>query len=145
MAHSISWYGQAFKTFFNKEADIPDDTFKLMLCDDTYTSDIDAHDYKNDITGELSGGGYTAGGVALGSLTWTQTGASNLWTLDAADSNWNPLSATNLRYAVGYCSTPATDATRPVLFLVTLDANQTFTGANFTLSWNASGIVYLNY
>lgn len=141
MAHLLAWYGQAFKTILNKEVDIPDDTIKVMLCDNTYTPDIDAHDYKNDVTGELSGGGYTATGVALASLTWTQTAGSNLWTLDAADANWNPLSATNLRYAVGYDSTPATDATRPVIFLVTLDANQTFTGANFTLGWNVSGIL----
>lgn len=145
MAHTLAWYGMAFKTIFNKEVDIPDDAFKVALANTSYTPDIDAHDYFNDVTNELSGGGYTSGGHALVSPSWTQTGGSNLWTLDATDLSISSLSVTNMKYGIIYDSTPGTAATNPLIALITFDAAQTFTNATMTLQWNASGIVTITY
>ena len=38
------------------------DTFKVMLTTSSYTEDKDAHDFRNDVTNEVTGTGYTAGG-----------------------------------------------------------------------------------
>jgi len=40
------------------------DTFKVMLVTSAYTADKDAHTKRSDITNEVSGTGYTAGGAA---------------------------------------------------------------------------------
>lgn len=67
--------------------DLDGDTFKVMLTTAAYAEDKDAHDFRNDVTNEVSGTGYTAGGntaavsvtldtandrvdIALGGTTW---------------------------------------------------------------------------
>lgn len=44
--------------------DFDTDTFKAMLVTSSYTPDKDTHDFRNDVTNEVSGTGYTAGGTA---------------------------------------------------------------------------------
>jgi hypothetical protein len=44
--------------------DFDTDSFKVMLVTSAYTPDKDAHDFRNDVTNEVSGTGYTAGGTA---------------------------------------------------------------------------------
>lgn len=45
--------------------DFDTDTFYSMLVTSTYTPDKDAHDFRNDVTNEVTGTGYTAGGMAV--------------------------------------------------------------------------------
>ena len=52
--------------------DLDGDTFKIMLLSGTYTYDA-AHAVKSDITDEISGTGYSAGGATLASVTWTRS------------------------------------------------------------------------
>lgn len=56
-------FASAFLKTLNKEIDFDTDTIKAMLCAAGYTPDLDAHDYKNDVTNEVTGTGYTAGGL----------------------------------------------------------------------------------
>lgn len=41
------------------------DTFYMMLVTSTYAPDKDADDFRNDVTNEVTGTGYTAGGQAV--------------------------------------------------------------------------------
>ena len=132
-------YSQIFDKAFNKECDLLSDTIKVMLTTSTYTPNLDTHDYKDDVTNEVTGTGYSAGGATLGSMTFTYTGASNLWTFDAADTSWTTSTIT-ARYAVVYDSTPATDATRPLICYQNFTSDQSSSGGTFLISWNASGI-----
>lgn len=139
MAVSAKWYGNAFKAAFNKEVDWDTDTIKVALCTSTYTPDQDAHDYFNDITNEVTGTGYTAGGATLTSKTSTYTGASNTLSLDAADTSW-AASTITARYAVIYVST-GTAATSPLLGYVDFDGDISSTAGAFTITWDAAGIL----
>src|SRR4051812_18343644 len=47
------------------------DSLKLMLVDSTYTMNIDTNVFRSDVTGEVVGTGYTAGGISVGSVTGT--------------------------------------------------------------------------
>ena len=43
------------------------DKIKVALCNSSYTPDRDAHDFFDDLTNEVTGTGYTAGGLLLAS------------------------------------------------------------------------------
>ncbi|WP_280448473.1 hypothetical protein [Nocardia brasiliensis] len=139
MAHVAKFYGRFFLSLANKEIDLDSDTIKVMLCTSAYTPDQDAHRYKSDITNEISGTGYTAGGVALSSPTIAYNGTTNLWSFDAADAQWTGATFT-ARCAVVYDSSPASDSTRPLIGYVLFDADIPATASTFTIAWDATGI-----
>jgi hypothetical protein len=139
MAVSAKMYGLAYKSAFNKEIDWDSDTIKVMLCTSTYTPDQDTHQYKSSVTNEVTGTGYTAGGATLSNCTITYTGGSNTLKLDADDVSW-AASTITARYAVIYDSTPATDATRPLIALIDFGADMSSTSGAFTITFDANGI-----
>jgi hypothetical protein len=139
VAVSAKWFGQSFLKAFNKEIDIDSDALKVMLCTSTYTPDQDAHIYKSSVTNEVTGTGYTATGAALTSVVLTYTGATNVIKFDAADVSW-PTSTITARYAVVYDSTPATDATRPLICYIDFGADVVSSGGSFDLVFDANGI-----
>lgn len=139
MAVTALLYGKALLSLTNKEIDLDTDTIKVMLCTSTYAPNQDTHQYKSDVTNEVTGTGYTATGETLASKTVTYTAGTNVFAFDAADTVWASSTIT-ARYAVIYDATPATDATRPLIAYVDFGADVSSTAANFTITWNASGI-----
>lgn len=91
MAVTAKWYGKAFLALANKEVDYLTDTIKVMLTTSTYTPNADTHDYKDDVTNEVTGTGYTAGGATLAFKTNTYTAANS----------WATAWAASTAYAVG--------------------------------------------
>jgi hypothetical protein len=139
MAVSAKFYGNAFVSAFNKKIDFDSDTIKVALCTSSYTPDQDAHDFFNDITNEVTGAGYTAGGATLTSASITYTGASNVLKLDGDDTSWASSTIT-ARYAIIYDATPGTAATNPLIAYVDFGADVTSTAGTFTLAWDSAGI-----
>jgi hypothetical protein len=137
MAVSAKIYAKAFLSAFNKEIDLDSDTLKVMLCTSSYTPSQSTHQYKSSVTNEVTGTGYTAGGATLGSVTVATS--SLVFTLDAADTSWTTSTIT-ARYAVIYDSTPATDATRPLIGYADFGADVSTTAGTFTITWDAAGI-----
>lgn len=115
-------------------------TLKGMLCTSSYVPDQDAHDYKNDVTNEITGTGYTAGGMTLTNVVASYNGATNVFKLDADDLVWSG-STLAAKFLVIYDSSPATDATRPLICYVDFDATITSTAAPFTVQFDAAGIL----
>lgn len=131
-------YASLAATIGNKEITLASDTLKVMLCTSSYTPTQGTDKYKSSVTNEITGTGYTAGGVALSSVTWT--GSGNVWSLAAANSSWTSATFTGVRYAVVYDSTPATDATRPLLCYINMVSDQSVTASTFAINWTG-GIV----
>lgn len=75
----------------NAAIDWLSDTMKCMLCTSSYAPNLDTHKFKSDVTNEVTGTGYSAGGATIGSPTITYT-AANSWA-----TTW----ATATAYAVG--------------------------------------------
>lgn len=115
------------------------DTIKVALTTATYVPDQDTHEFFSDVTNEVSGTGYTAGGQALASKTVTYTAGTNKTTLDAADTTWSSATIT-ARIAVIYKDT-GTASTSPLIAYIDFGSNQSSSNGNFTIQWNASGIV----
>lgn len=133
------WYGSAFLSVFNKEADIDTDVVKTMLTTVSYVPDQDAHRYKSSVTNEVSGTNYTATGTTLTTPSQSYTGGTNVWAFDADDALWSTSTIT-ARIAVVYDSTPGTDATRPLFSYVDFGADQSSSGGDFKIVWAAGGL-----
>lgn len=139
MAVTAKLYGKGMLALANKEIDWTSDTIKAMLCTSSYTPDQDAHDYKDDVTNEVTGTGYTAGGATLANCTATYTAGTNVAKFDADDTLWTTSTIT-ARYAVVYDATPGSDATRPLIGYVDFGADVSTAAQTFQITWNASGI-----
>ena len=133
------WYGQAFISAFNKEIDASGDSFKAMLLDATYTPNQDTHRYKSDLSGEVTGTNYVAGGASLVNVTIAYDAATNTLKIDADDVSWDPSTIT-ARYLVVYDASPGTDAVRPLICYIDFESNQTSNDDQFTVAFSASGI-----
>jgi hypothetical protein len=134
-------YGNFLAKALNKEVDWDSDTIKVALLSSSYTPNQDTHDYYDDVsTFEVSGTGYTAGGQTLGSKTVTYDSANNVIVLDAADVTWASSTIT-ARYAVVYDDSGATAATKALIGYVDFSSDQSSTNGNFTITWDATGIV----
>lgn len=122
--------------------DLDTDTIKVALVTSSYTPDQDAHDFFDDVTNEISGTGYTAGGASLASKAVTADNTDNEGVFDAADVTWSTATIT-ARGAVIYKST-GTSSTSALICYLDFGSDQTATGADFTIAWNAEGIINLN-
>jgi hypothetical protein len=140
MAATGKLYGKVFTALWNKEIDYDTDTIKCMLTTSTYTPDQDVHDYKDDVTNEVTGTGYTAGGTTLTTKTVTYTAGTNKHVLDADDAVWASSTIT-ARNAVIYDDSPATAATKPLIGYQAETADISSTGGEFRVQWAAAGIV----
>ena len=135
-------YGKLFvNQFGSAQINFTSDTIKVALCSSSYVPDQDVHDFFDDITNEVTGTGYTAGGATLATKTSGYNATTNITTLDAADTVWSTSTIT-ARYAVIYKST-GTASTSPLIGYIDFGSNQSSSAGDFTIQWNASGIVQL--
>ena len=138
MAVSAKLYGTVLAQLNSAGINWGSDTIKVALTTSAYTPDQDAHDFFNDITNEVTGTGYTAGGATLASKTSTYTSGTNTQALDAADVTWSSSTIT-ARYAIVYKST-GTASTSPLIGYVDFGADVVSSGGPFTITWDAAGI-----
>lgn len=143
MATSKAYTGVPAKAF-NKEIDWDSDDIRVMLVSSSYSPNQDAHDYLDDVVGfEVSGTGYVAGGQALSGKTVTKDDVNNVIILDGADVTWANSTIT-ARYAVVYDNTGATNAAKPLIGYVDLVSDQASNAGNFTIQWDATGILRIS-
>lgn len=134
-------YGLAVRSIISGEVNFLSNTVKCLLLTSSYTPNQDTHRYRSDLTNELAAtGGYTAGGVTLGSKTVAYDNASNTLTLDSADPEWASLTASAVRYAVFYVDT-GTASTSPLLSYINFGADQAPASQTFRITLPATGIL----
>jgi len=139
MAVTAKWYGKCFTNAFGAAPiNFGSDTIKVALTTSTYTPDQDTHDFFDDVTNEVSGTGYSAGGATLGSAAVTYTAGTNVVKFDAADTSWTTATIT-ARYAVVYKST-GTPSTSPLMFYVDFGEDKVSSGGTFAITWHADGM-----
>lgn len=138
MAVSSKVYGLALQSMLSKEINFATDTVKAMLTTSSYTPSQSAHRYKSSVTNEVTGTGYTAGGVTLAGKTVTYTTSSNTLTLDCNDPTW-ATSTITARYLVFYVST-GSDATSPLIAYVDFGQDVSSSAAAFTYTVPVTGI-----
>lgn len=139
MAITSKLYANAMKQLGNKEIDWDTDTIKVMLCTSSYTPNQQTHNYKDDVTNEITGTGYTTGGATLSGKTSTVNTLTTNY--DASDVSWTTATIT-FRYAVIYVDTGVA-GTSPLIGYVDFGADQVISVATATIQWSASGIFTL--
>ena len=80
-------YNSCLDDLSNNNIDFGADTFKILLVTSSYTPDKDTHDKLDDVTNEVTGTGYTAGG-ATSACTVTKDVANDKVTISFAAVNW---------------------------------------------------------
>ncbi len=125
-----------------RRIDFLTDTIKCSLHTATYAPNQDTHVYFSDLTNEVTGTGYTAGGVALASKTVTLDAASDETRLDAADPAWTSATISGIRYAVFYKDTTVA-ATSPLMGYVDLGAQSVSMGT-FTVQLASNGALVID-
>jgi hypothetical protein len=140
MAVTAKWYGVPIKNQYDGTAvvDWNTDTIKAALTTSSYSPAQDTDDFFNDVTNEITGTGYTAGGASLGTLTATYDTTSNEIRLDAADTQWTSASFT-ARNAVIYKST-GTASTSPLVSYIDFGGDETVSSGTFTIQYDSTGV-----
>jgi hypothetical protein len=137
MAISAKWYGTGLLNAFNGgTANWTSGTWKVALCTSSYTPDQDAHDFFNDITNEITGPGYSAGGATLTTQTATYDATSNTVRLKADNTIWASATLT-WRYAIVYKST-GTASTSPVWGYVDFGGDESVVSGTAELDWDTT-------
>lgn len=135
-------YNSAKTSLGKAEIDWVNDTIKVALTTSSYTPNQDSHTYFSDVTNEVSGTGYTAGGFTLASKTATQDNTNNRCVYDAADVSASGVSISAYRYLVVYKSTGVSSTSR-LICLIDLASDQTVDNQILDITWSASGVFYL--
>ena len=134
-------YNAFKKNIMNGGIDLDTDTIKVMLVTSSYTPDQDTHEDRADVTNEVSGTGYTAGGAEITTGAVTADNTDNEGVYDGDDVTWTSATVT-ARGAVIYKST-GTAANDLLVCYFDFGSDQSSSAADFTLSWNAEGIINL--
>ena len=144
MAASITFFNN-FREAIGRAVDLSSPpTVNVSLHTSTFVPDNEADVVYADVTNELStANGYTNGGQALGSVTWTQS--TTVAIFDAADTVWTASGGSiTARYAVLRLVGTFNAQVDPLIAYILLDttpADVTATDGNtLTLQWNASGV-----
>ncbi len=139
MAVTAFWYVHALENLVSRLKNIDWDTnaINVMLTTVTYVPNQDTHEDKADITNEVVGAGYVAGGETLGSKTLATV--LNVLDIDAADTQWTSATFT-ARIAVMYDDSGAADGDKALLLWVDFGQDESVTNGTFTIQWAGGGI-----
>lgn len=118
-------------------------TLKAAILTNSYTPNQNTDEFFDDVsTYEVSGTGYTAGGNACASPTWTLDGSGNI-TFDASDpSTWsqNASGFSDGRRVVFYYDTGTDSTSQLVAYSDAAGADFGNVSGDFSVSLNASGL-----
>jgi hypothetical protein len=117
------------------------DTLKVALVTSSYTANKDGHDYFDDVTSEVSGTNYTAGGKTLAGISLSQDNANERAALLASNLTWSVATFT-ARGAVLYKAT-GNPATSPLIAYMDFGVDRSVAGQDFNLEWNPNGLLFL--
>lgn len=93
-------FNRALELLARGNIDFDTDTFKVMLTTSTYTENKDTHDFRDDVTNEVVGTGYTAGGNTV-TVGVTLDTANDRVDISLGGTTW-PSSTITARKAVYY-------------------------------------------
>lgn len=126
-------YNSFKRDIMNGSIDLDTDTIKLMLVTSTYVPNQDTHTKRSDITNEVTGTGYVAGGFALvnKSVTQNNTTDAGVFTADAINI---PNATITARGCVLYKSRGGASSADELIAYGDFEADITSTNGIFTIS-----------
>jgi hypothetical protein len=125
-------YNRALELWARGSIDFDSDTFKVMLTTSAYTEDKDAHDFRNDVTNEVTGTGYTADGNTVTVSVALDT-ANDRVDISLGGTTW-PSSTITARKAVYYKSRGGASSADELVAVNDFGSDVTSTAGTFTLN-----------
>ena len=120
--------------------DLTGANIKVMMTYAAYTPNAATHDDKTDVTNEVTGSGYVAGGEALDTPVVTKETGHGKFDDDGTNTTWASLlidTTPTPSWAVMYDD----DSTGDLLIAYWELGTTATNGGDYTLQWSASGIV----
>lgn len=122
-----------------------DDTY-LALASSSYTPDIDAHDFWNDVVAnEVTGTNWAANGQQADGEALSLVTANNDVEFDITDEVVATVTLSDGKHVILYSRTPGTDATRELIGYATMDTALAPAGGTLTLDFATTGFVLIDY
>lgn len=115
--------------------DMNTDDFYVMLVTSSYTPDKDAHDKRNDVTNEVTGTGYTAGGVES-TVTVTLDTANDRLDMTFDPVSWSDATIT-ARGCVIYKRRGGASSADELVAYVDFGSNVSSTAAAYSVTFTA--------
>lgn len=133
-----SFVTNAYRAAAMQGLDLTTVTLKVALMSATYDQTIDSATWAN--THEVSGTGYTAGGVTVTTPAVTTDNTNDRALFDADDASWDPITVT-CKFAALYVDSG--DADWPLLLVAVYDNGSTVSpsAGPLTVQWNALGLI----
>lgn len=141
-------YGLTLEKFFNATS-LPtnglesESAVSVLMVTDTHTPDFNAHNFRDDITNEVSGTGYSAGGTTMTGTELTVSGG--VLTYDATDVSWASSTISSAMAAVGYFARGGASSADELVFLSDFVSAASSSNGTFTVQWSASGIFTVDF
>ena len=123
-------YNSVLTDLVNGDLDFAVDTFKLMLVGVGYTASKDGHDKRNDVSTEITGTGYTAGGNAT---TCTITNDTNKKIITFSSVSW-PSATFTAAGGVIYKSRGGASSADELIAYLDFSGEVVSTGGTFSVS-----------
>lgn len=125
-------YNSAVDDMARGAIDFDTDTFKVLLVTSSYSPNKDTHDRRDDVTNQVTGTGYTAGGVTS-ACTVTKDTANDKVTLQFASVSWASSTIT-ARAAVIYKSRGGASSADELIAYNDFGADVSTTAGTFTVA-----------
>lgn len=120
--------------------DFDTDTIKVAICTNTFTPNQATHDFFNDVTNEVSGTNYTAGGPALANKSVALASGTVKFDADDVVIAQSGAGFSNGRHLILYKDT-GTASTSPLIAFHTAGADFGNVAGALTIQMDAAGII----
>ena len=134
MAVTAGMYGLGCRGNVTGLIDLDSDSFKAMLTTSGYVIDataIDTHQFRSSVSNEVTGTGYTSGGVALTTVTCVYDAATNEVRWDFDDPSWVTATFT-ARNMIIYKNRGGAAAADDLVMWVNFGGDEAVTAGTFT-------------
>ena len=125
-------FNRLIELWVKGQIDFDTDTIKVLLTTDAYVPNKDTHDFRNDVTNEITGTGYTAGGITV-SVTVTRDDANDRVDIAFASVNW-PTATFTARKAVYYKSRGGASSADELILVKDFGSNVSKVAQTFALN-----------
>lgn len=125
-------FNKCLENWAKGNIDFDTDTFKVMLTTSTYTENKDTHAFRSDVTNEVTGTGYTAGGNTV-TVTVTLDTVNDRVDISLGGTTW-PSSTITARKAVYYKSRGGASTADEVIGVNDFGSDVVSSAGTFTLN-----------
>lgn len=126
-------YNSFIRDVLTGAIDCDTDTFKVMLTTSSYTENKDTHTKRSDVTNEITGPGYTAGGNTATVTVAAVDTANDRVVITLGGTTWSSSTIT-ARKAVYYKSRGGASSADELVAVVDFGSDVSTTSGTFTLS-----------